>query len=316
MTLPKKSVIFETLNKTRHHPITDNQPTLFPDLATQNAPEGFPEFWYFSDLHNLYGNAYFPVEPNMNVFAWQNLVMPVSQKSKRAIPQLVPTNILFYNEHVATFRHPYSLDNNAIRNAKDLKLSRYACWCLSRNRPSMIFSRTYFISPIINPQMKFQDMKNLSYQFARVHLRNRLSYYEKIIAGILKKYNANFSQFNHTMTRAFFYSYSANDLKEIYGIPLAPNDPLANYMGAATLNARINALNCAIKKHNHSPQQSLNQFQDTLYNELINARVAEIRDISILPERDIFRTPVSKIQSQLVRTERDFILQYSHNKTK
>ena len=316
MTLPKKSIIFETLNKTRHHTITNNQPTLFPELAIQNAPEDFPEFWYFSDLHNLYGNAYFPVEPNMNVFAWQNLVMPVPQKSKRATPQLKPTDILFYNEHVATIRHPYSLNNNAIRNAKDLKLSRYACWCLSRNRPSMIFSRTYFISPIINQYMKFEDMKQLSYQFARVHLRNQLSSYEKIIAGILKKYNANFRQFNHAMTRAFFYNYSANDLKEIHGIPLATNDPLANYMGAATLNARINALDCAIRKHNQTPNESLNKFQDTLYNELINARVSEIRNTSILPERDIFRTPVSKIQSQLARTERDFILQYSHNKTK
>ena len=118
------------------------------------------------------------------------------------------------------------------------------------------------------------------------------------------------------MTRAFFYNYGANDLKEINGIPLAPNDPLANYMGAATLNARINALDQAIQKHNHTPNQSLNQFQNTLYNELINARVAEIRDTTILPERDIFRTPVSKIQSQLARTERDFILRFCQNKIK
>ena len=313
MALPKKSVIFETLNAKRHRIDEDTQFSLFPDLCT-DTPTIHSEYWYYSDMHNLFGEHYFPIAPNMNAHAWENLAMPIPQKSNRATPQLVRTDLPFYDGHVATIRHEYTLDCNAYKYAKDLRLSRYACWCMSRNKPAMIFSRTYFISPIINPHMKFNDMKNLSYQFARVHLREQLTRYEKIIAGILKKYNADYRKFNHAMTRAFFYNSTANDLKEMHHIQIKPNDPLANYMGAATLNARINAIHNAIEHFKRTPKPNLATFEQILYHELTNARVREIHDTSISPEQDIHPTPVSQVQSQLMHAERDFILKYSNEK--
>ena len=313
MALPKKSIIFETLKAKRHRIDEDTQFSLFPDMCA-DTPTIHAEYWYYSDLHNLYGEHYYPIAPNMNAHTWQNLVMPIPQKSKRATPQLIQTDLPFYNGHVATIRHEYTLDRDTYKNAKDLQLSRYACWCMSRNNPTMIFSRTYFISPVINPRMKFDDMKKLSYQFARVYLRDKLTHYEKIVAGILKKYNADFRQFNHAMTRAFFYNYGANDLKEIHRIQIKPNDPLANYMGAATLNARTIALAHAIDRFKRTHKQNIATFEQIVYNELINARVREIHDHNIRPEQDIFQTPVSQIQSELSRTERDFILKYSNEK--
>lgn len=313
MALPKKSVIFETLNAKRHRIDEDTQFSLFPELRAE-TPTIHSEYWYYSDLHNLFGEHYFPIAPNMNAHTWENMVMPIPQKNARATPQLVRTDLPFYDGHIATIRHEYTLDSNAYKYAKDLRLSRYACWCMSRTKPTMIFSRTYFISPIINPHMKFDDMKNLSYQFARVHLREQLTGYEKIIAGILKKYNADYRQFNHAMTRAFFYNYTANDLKEIHRIQIKPNDPLANYMGAATLNARINAIHNAVEHFKRATKPNLATFEQILYHELINARVREIHDASIRPEQDIFPTPISQVQSQLMRTERDFIIKYSNEK--
>ncbi|MBQ2858798.1 MAG: hypothetical protein IJE82_00345 [Alphaproteobacteria bacterium] len=313
MALPKKSVIFNTLNAKRHRIDEDTQFSLFPDICA-NTPTIHSEYWYYSDLHNLFGEHYFPIAPNMNAHAWENLVMPTQTKQQRSTPQLIRTDLPFYDGHIATIRHEYTLDHSAYKNAKDLRLSRYACWCMSRGKPSMIFSRTYFISPIINPHMSFDDMKNLSYQFARVHLRDKLTHYEKIFAGILKKHNADFRQFNHAMTRAFFYNYSANDLKEIHRIQIKPNDPLANYMGAATLNARINALHNTIEKFKHTHKQNIATFEQIAYNELINARVQEIHDHNIRHEQDIFQTPISQVQSELSRTERDFILKYSNEK--
>ena len=313
MALPKKSVIFDTLNAKRHRIDEDTQFSLFPDVCA-NTPTIHSEYWYYSDLHNLYGEHYFPIAPNMNAHTWQNLVMPATTKPQRGTPQLIRTDLPFYDGHVATIRHEYTLDRTAYKHAKDLRLSRYACWCMSRNRPSMIFSRTYFISPVINPRMKYDDMKKLSYQFARVYLRDKLTHYEKIIAGILKKHNADFRQFNHAMTRAFFYNYGANDLKEIHGLQIKPNDPIANYLGAATLNARINALDNAIEQFKRAKKQNIATFEQIVYNELVNARVREIHDQNIRPEQDIFRTPVSQIQSELSRTERDFIFKYSNEK--
>ena len=313
MALPKKSTIFETLNAKRHRIDEDTQFSLFPDLCA-NTPTIHSEYWYYSDLHNLYGNQYFPVAPNMNAHTWENLFMPSPKKSTRATPQLIPTALPFYDGHVATIRHEYTLDHISYKHAKDLRLSRYACWCMSRQNPAMIFSRTYFISPIINPRMKFDEMRHLSYQFARVHLREKLTNYEKIIAGILKTHNADFRQFNHAMTRALFYNYSANDLKDIHRIQIKPNDPLANYMGAATLNARINAIHNAVEHFKRATKPNLATFEQILYHELINARVREIHDTSIRPEQDIFPTPISQVQSQLMRTERDFILKYGNEK--
>ncbi len=116
------------------------------------------------------------------------------------------------------------------------------------------------------------------------------------------------------MTRAFFYNSTANDLKEMHHIQIKPNDPLANYMGAATLNARINAIHNAIEHFKRTPKPNLATFEQILYHELTNARVREIRDTSISPEQDIHPTTVSQVQSQLMRTERDFILKYSNEK--
>lgn len=313
MALPKKSVIFDTLNAKRHRIDEDTQFSLFPDICA-NTPSIHSEYWYYSDLHNLFGEPYFPIAPNMNAHAWENLVMPITTKQQRGTPQLTRTDLEFYKDHVATYRHEYTLDHNTYKNAKDLQLSRYACWCMSRNNPAMIFSRTYFISPVINPRMSFDDMKNLSYQFARVYLRDKLTYYEKIIAGILKRHNVNFRQFNHTMTRTLFCNYGANDLKDIHGIQIKPNDPLANYLGAATLDARTNALARTIEKFKHTQTQNIATFEQIAHSELLNARFQEIHNHNIRPEQDIFQTPISQIQSKLVRTERDFILKYSKEK--
>ncbi|MFQ6702613.1 MAG: hypothetical protein ACLRFO_00210 [Alphaproteobacteria bacterium] len=313
MALPSKQIIFETLNANRHRIDEDTQFSLFPNLRA-DSPTIHSEYWYYSDLHNLYGEHYFPIAPNMNAHAWERLAMPVQKQQQRGTPQLIRTDLSFYEGHVATIQHGYKLDCHTYKHTKDLQLSRYACWCMSRNNPAMIFSRTYFISPVITPQMKFDDMKKLSYQFARIHLREKLTRYEKIIAGILQKHGGSFRQFNHAMTRAFFYNYSANDLKEIHRIRTKPNDPIANYMGAATLNARISALRNGIEKFNQVHYKNLPTFEQIIYNELINARVHEIHNHNIRPEQDIFQTPVSQIQSQLMRAERDFILKYSNEK--
>ena len=67
-----------------------------------------------------------------------------------------------------------------------------------------------------------------------------------------------------------------NDLKEIHGIPLKPNDPLANYMGAATLNARIRAIHHATEQLKQIKRPNLETFSELLYNELIKKGLKKI----------------------------------------
>lgn len=307
MALPKKSVIFETLNNQRHTCADGTQLDMFchtDTSATKNA-----EYWLYSDLYNLFGHPYITLYPTIPHHTWNNLVMPIGNKSH---PEMTKPTIDFYNGHVATIHHPYKIGpHTSVKKGTDQELSRYACWCLTRHNPNMIFARTYFISPAINPDMSFDNMKQLSYQFARVGLREQLKEYEKQVGGILNSTNGHFSLFNHNMTRAFFYGYDANTLKDIYKIPIKSNDPISNYMGAGALHARICALRDAIAEFRTSKSQNTNTFDAILHKHLTNQRIKLIHDTDIRPEQDIFTTPVSQIKSQLNRTEQDFITQYS-----
>ncbi len=315
MPLPPKDAIFETLNKKKQHPCATSQFELFPELCADTDPTN-TDYWYYSDLHNLFSPDHMPLEPNMNVHVWQNLVMPVPQKSKRSFPQLTPTTLDFYNQHTATIRHEYSIGQTKFKNAKDLKISRYAAWCLCRQNPYMIFARTYFISPAISENLTFQEICHYSYQFARVYLRQQLSARERIFNAIIHKLHGNHSILNQISTNAMFDGINIRELKNINSIQNKPHDPLSNYMGAATLNARTTAINNTIKRFDLSKIKTIDTLYEILYDELTHQRIKTTNDIGIRPSNDIFPTNVSQIQSQLMRTERDFILKYANKHVK
>lgn len=307
MALPKKSVIFETLNNQRHTCADGTQLDMFTPTKTSATTNA--EYWLYSDLYNLFGGAYIPLYPTIPHHTWNNLVMPIGNKNH---PEMTRPTADFYNGHIATIHHPYKIGpHTTVKKGTDQELSRYACWCMTRNNPNMIFARTYFISPTIHPNMSFDNMEKLSYQFARVGLREQLKAYEKQIGGILNKTSGHFSLFNHNMTRAFFYGYDATTLKEIYKIPAKSNDPISNYMGAGSLHARICALRDAIAEFNLSKSTSANVFDEILHKHLTAQRIKLIRETDIRPEQDIFTTPISQVKSQLNHAELDFIKQYS-----
>lgn len=284
------------------------QYSLFPDArpATQNINA---EFWHYSALHNLLGNQDFPVSKTP-------YTMHGHTRDKFHFPKHTGTanTTIFFNSHVADVHHSFYLDGQQHKNATDLELSRYACWCLSRENPNLIFARTYFLAPVMQDCTTFDDIKKASYQFARINLRERLKEYEKILAGILNRYHADFSRFNHSMTMAFFYGYSANDLKDYYNIPSLNNDPIANYMGAASLYGRINALHNTINKFNQSPVKNSETIYSILHNELIQQRINTIKHYNVAPEQDIYPISVTQVAKQLKETEKKFIEKYSQIK--
>ncbi len=309
MPTPSKSEIFTTLNAYRIK--SDNQLSLFSETCADNIAN---ESWLYSDLHNLYGETKFPTKPSFSAHIWQNMVTPSASNSKRGFPELNPVNIDFYDQHVAQITHPYTLGQHRYKNAKDFKLSRYACWCMSRNNPNMIFSRTYFISPIINPTMDFETMEKLSYQFARVYLRDKLSKYEKKINGIAYKHHINFNEFRNCNRAALFGDHNKAHIAERRDFYISPRTPLADHMGAATLYARTNALHNAIQRINSIQRIRPDQIFEIIFTELNTARTQMITTQNIHPENDISCTPAPQIKSQLMRTERDFINKYAFQK--
>lgn len=310
--MPSKETIFYTLNQKRISPPAATE-TLFPELFTD---EYDITRWMYSDLHNLFGETVFPTHPSFSAHIWQNLVMPIPTKSKRSTPQLTPPDTKFYDVHIKTITHPYHLGAQNYKKAKDFKLSRYACWCMSRNNPYMIFSRTYFISPVINPTMDFDTMKKLSYQFARVYLRSQLSKQEKIINGIAHKYKIDFNEFRRVNRAALFADHSKSHIAERNDFYISPNTPLADHMGAATLHARTGALIRAIQHINQTPKINGDKILEILFSELNSARVKMITQQNTSPEDDIFQTPAPHVKTQLTHTERDFINQYAFQKSR
>lgn len=310
MSLPSKNVIFNILNSTAQHPKPDLQLQLFNSPDTQSADT---EFWYYSDLYNLYGDTYMPIKPDFGHKVWQKLQIPTPQSRGNKIT-FRPTDIKFYNQHVATVHHDYNLGATEHKNAPDLKLTRYGVWCLSRPSPYMMFTRTYLISPVMDITPTFQNIHNASYQFSRIHLRNELTQYEKILGGLLHKYHGDFKLFNHHMTRAFFYGYGARDLKEIHRIPIKDNDPLANYMGAASLHARTTALRNTVQRFDDNQKHDLDILYNILHQELTAQRIRTIQKYNIRPEQDIFQQSISAVQSDLNKCEYEFVKKYANQK--
>lgn len=313
MSLPKKSLIFESLNVTKHRIDEDIQNSLFPDTIP-NTSSIHAEYWIYSDLFNLFGPAYFPTHPSMSAHTWERIQMP-STPIKRGTPQLVRPTLEFHDNHVKVITHAYTLfPYTMYKNAKDLCLSRYACWCMTRNIPQITFAHTYFMAPTIEKNMTFNRMRDIAYQFARIPLRQEYTKYEKCIGGILNKYNGHFSLFHHNMTRAFFYGYSADDLKHIHRISPKSNDPLANYVGSASLHAMTCAMRNAIDRFNETGARNVNVLDEYLYNELIAQRTQMIKRTDLRPEQDIFQTPISSVSRDLATTEREFIKKYANEK--
>ncbi len=308
MSLPNKQTIYETLNNKRHVIDWAGQNSLFPELR-QPTKNIHAEYWLYSDLHNLYAEPYFPIQTDWATYARSQLVQPAIPTNKSHKIHLTVPWAEFCNEHIIPANE---LHTNT--TTTDVALSRYACWCAVRQNPAMIFSRTYFILP---HGTSFTDTYNASYQFARVHLRNELAIWERNLAGVLKQLHANFQQFNHqTVQRAFFYGYNSEDIKNAHQIEVKPNDPLANYLGPASLYAKTCAIIKALNRFEKLHHPQLEPFKMIMYEELSNARVQTIKSTGHRPEQDIYQTHISKIQNQLFQTEQEFIRKFHNIKLK
>ena len=97
---PSKEMIFNKLNETRHTRDENTQYSLFPD-AHPDTHDIHAEFWYYSDLHNLFGNIDFPTTANPQT-------MSRHTRQKMIFPQDVDGN-QFFGSHVADVHHSFDL---------------------------------------------------------------------------------------------------------------------------------------------------------------------------------------------------------------
>lgn len=298
MAQPSKELIFKTLD-TKRHTMAESA-SLF-DTEINNS-----EYWLYTDLYNLFSHPMFDPE-NMYEHTYQKFDTAPAQANKIAPYE-------FFKSHTVPYTHKYTINSPhppyapITKKGTDIKLSRYACYCMFRDKPNLIFTRTYFMMP----NADFKTVYETSYRFARIYQRQKLRETERKLNGILKKFDANIALFHHEVARTFFGEYTIDDVRNAYSIPI--NTPIADNMGAISLHARRHAIDNAIKKLDYAHTRDFRSFSMILHSELRMARNKMISEYKFPPEKDIHRTPIKTVESEYRKLEQQFIKQYtSHN---
>ena len=308
------SEIFQTLNRTLQQPAPpDTQLELFQMAPIVDQTQK-SDYWFYSDLHNLFGKDIFPSQPSMQVHAYDRIIMPYEIFPKQNPEYTYAQKAQFYDDHIGKIKHAYKLGYQVFHNARDIQLSRYACWCFTNQRPHMIFARTYFLSPTIKENMTFEEIINISNYFQRIYWRNKLSEKESRLSGIIKSLNGNFRDFYHQTSPYLYGGLSGSDIKNKLGFYISENETLLDYMGLYTLIARTNAIGRAIDTYNHQSNKSLQTLQMMLRYELASERTKMIKAINCAPEQEFSEKSVQKIKQQLEKIEKQFVQTYA-NKT-
>ena len=164
---------FHELNQTRQHDTRGQQLDLFQPNKPLNTTD---EYWFFSDLYQIFGNTAFPINQAMEKTAHEKIIYPYSEKPT------TQEKFDFTTSHYDTIQHAYKLDYREFKHATDLKLTRFACWSFLHGSPQTIFGQVYFLSPVLNPDMDFDAMHTIASEYKRINLRHRLSQAEKILS--------------------------------------------------------------------------------------------------------------------------------------
>lgn len=295
MAQPGKDFIFKTLNQTRHS--MTEQATLF-DTTINDA-----EYWLYTDLYNLFSHPMFDPE-NMYEHTYQTFDTTPAQALKKLPYEFFQAHTVIYN-HKYTINSPHPPYNQITKNGPDIKLSRYACYCLFRDKPNLIFTRTYFMMP----NADFKTIYETSYRFARIYQREKLRESERKLSGILKKLDASIALFQYETTRTFFGEHTIDNIRDAYHLP--QNTPIADNMGAIALHARRTAIDNAIHKFDFAHTRDLRSFSMILHNELRIARNKMISEYKFPPEKDIQKTSIKAVESEYKKLEQQFIKQFA-----
>ena len=303
---------FDSLNNTRHRIIQDGQFSLFPKMQS-NTPKQDSEFWYFSDIYNIYNDEYAPTyNLDMNKMVQQNLVKPKIASAKKI--ELTPCTPDFFNNHTVQVKHTFKMGATEYKKANDLQLSRYTCWCLAKTIQDNMFSYTYFMSPIIQENITFKDLGYISYQFARVQQRAILTKLNQRFNGIIKTFNGTPATLNIKKLQSFFDNLYPQSLKYTHGINDTKSSIL-DYMGANSMGYLIDGLYTTLFTANQPNKcRNIYQFEQLMHNNLTNARREMINTTGTKPENDIHKINIATVQSELNRIETEFIKRYSNTK--
>ncbi len=302
MPQPTPSVTYNTLRQNTHRVNDGMTPSLF---ATPDAPEfNNTEYWMFSDLCKLFPDYISMDYMSSALGNAMNFATDTLGKNKSTAGQ---TFAALYNRHIQYTSNTYTINNQTHKNASDARLTRFACWALLQQYPKLIFAHLFFIMP----DSDFKTLYDASNKFCRIYWRNIIAQHQRTISGIICHHTSNPALYNHTSGDAFFAHKHPQDIKDKYHIPQIDHDPLRNYMLPDSLVAYAHALKNAIYKYDIAPNKTLQALTNALESQLTYARYRLIQTTGHAPEQDLSPTPISQIQSEYKKLEREFIKKYS-----
>lgn len=272
-------------------------------------------FWNFSDLYNLLGAPCMGHAQNLRATmlgAVNFKSFDIALKHSPSAPK--DTNFWnFFEDHVqisdATYTIYGKFNHPTQRTRPDAKLSRYACWSLMNQFPTMIFFQLYFLMP----GSDFPEIYRQKYKMSRIYLRNDLQKYKKHAINIAISKNVDPSELDQIINKTFFAD-APNEINHNTAPVLYTPDSLINYMGPRSLAALKSALRRATSEYANNPETDFSKFEQILEYELTSRREHMIANLNKTPAQDITQLHINKIYAEFKKLKTAFIEQYAFQK--
>jgi len=181
------------------------------------------EFWFARDLQNLLGYS-----------KWNNF-LNVIEKAKTACFN----SDVKVEDHFADTVRVIKMPNGGNKETNDMFLTRYACYLIAQNGDSgkepIAFAMSYFALQTRKQELLEKRMVELE----RLQVREKLSYSEKMLSGLIFERGADSQGFAIIKSRgdqALFGGYNTSDMKKRLGVPNKRS--LADFLPTITIKAK------------------------------------------------------------------------------
>ena len=187
-----------------------------------HTDENCIEYWYARELQELLDYAKWDT--------FKNVIEKAKEACKNSGQEVL--------DHFPEVGKKVQLGSGAVKEMKDYKLTRYACYLIAQNgdpKKSVIaFAQTYFAVQTRKQEVIEQRLLEME----RVQARQKLTESDKNLSKVIYEKGIDHAGFGRIKSKGdkALFGKSTQDLKKDFGIP--DNKPLADVLPTITLKAK------------------------------------------------------------------------------